>query len=119
MADQDPNAPKFIPKSLPVFWKSGDKVVAKSETKIQLPTGSETATFSQQDAKTCGGCRHFRGAQKDRPTIKGFVAAALHEAGWKKMFLGDKPENLGRCSEDEGLVVGPNSRACTHYSQKR
>jgi len=118
MADQDPKAPRYVPQSLPVFWKSGGKVIAKTETKVHLPTGTEVAAFSTSDVKTCGSCKGFRGPDKDRPTIKGFVAAAMHEAGWKKMFLGDKPENLGRCTEDAELVVGPNSRACTHYNPR-
>lgn len=117
MADQG-TGPKVVPSSLPVFWKSGGKVIAKSETKVHLPTNSEVATFASQDIKTCASCKHFRGPEKDRPTVKGFVAAAMHEAGWKKMFFGDKPENLGRCGEDAGLVVGPNSRACTHHSSR-
>lgn len=113
MADQD--GPKLVPKTIPVLWKSGGQTIAKSHTKVHLPTTGEVQLFSATDIKTCGSCRAFRGPDKDRPTIRGFVAAAMHEAGWKKQFLGDKPENLGRCSEDAELVVGPNSRACGHY----
>lgn len=114
MADQD--GPKLVPKTLPVLWKSGGKTIARSQTQIHVPTTGEAMAFGAQDIKTCATCRYFRGPEKDRPVVQGFVAAALHEAKWKLGFLGDKPENLGRCGEDKELVVGPNSRACGHYT---
>jgi hypothetical protein len=120
VADQndpnDPNRPQ--PSSLPVFWKSGGKTVGKTSSPIHMPTLSETASFAQTNITTCGSCRHFRGPEKDRATISGFVAQAIHEAGWKKLYLGDKPERLGRCTEDAELVVGPNSKSCSRYTKR-
>lgn len=118
MADEG-EGPRPLPASLPVLWKHQGKTIARSQTKIHLPTTGEVATFANAATmKTCANCTHFRGPQKDRQSIAGFVAAAIHEAQWKMGFLGDKPENLGRCGEDAQLVVGPNSKACTHHTAR-
>lgn len=124
MADQnrpdDPN--KAQPSSLPVFWKTGGKVVGQTRSNVHLPTANEVATFSGQAVSTCGSCRHFRGGESqskaDALGIREMVRAAVHVNGWKRMFFGHQPEDLRRCAEDPELAVGPHSRACTRYTAR-
>jgi hypothetical protein len=118
----DPKLRPAVQGALPVQWVHKGQVVHKTTTSVSplhQPTPDEIASFSSQRVDTCASCRHFRGVEKDRPAINGFVALALLEAKWKKAFLGDDPDKLSRCGENSELVVGPNSRACGHYTPRK
>lgn len=118
------DGPRIPKRTIPVTWGTGAKDPRTGRMKHQIDSRSEVITepsladiaaFSDPTVKTCGSCAHFRPPEKDRPTIRGFLARAIHEAGWKKEYMGDKPENLGRCRENADLVVGVHSRQCDHY----
>lgn len=117
----DPNRPQ--PASLPVYWKTGGKVVSKTRSPIHMPGAQEVATYGAHDVKTCGSCRHFRGGEQqskaDSNAIGSLVRAAVKENGWKRIFFGQPPESLRRCAEDAELAVGPQSRACSRYTPRR
>lgn len=125
MADQqnpdDPN--KAQPSSLPVFWKTGGKVVSQTRSRVHLPTAGELESFSSAQVRTCGECKHFRGdeapSKADASSIREMVRAAVHVNGWKRMFFGHQPEDLRRCREDAELAVGPMSRACSRFTPRR
>lgn len=119
MTDQPPRMPK---RSLPVTWNSGKSGTPGAPAPIHSraaviaePTLEDIAAFSDQNAKTCGSCKFFHPPDKNRPTIRGFLARAIYEAGWKKEYMGDSPENMTRCRENADLVVTMNSKSCDHY----
>lgn len=114
MSDDD--QPVQIKRNLPITWKSGENKIESNATMIQEASLKDIAVFANQQATTCGSCRHFRPPNKDRPTVSAFVARAVHEALWKKEYLGHTPENLSRCREDASKLVGVNSKSCDHYT---
>lgn len=118
MSDDAPRAPK---RSLPVTWKGGAGVAPIHDRApvIQEASDSDVAIFADQRATTCGSCKHFRPPEKDRPAVRGMIAAAIHEAKWKLGFLTHAPEDIGRCRENDTLAVGMHSKSCDHYSGGR
>lgn len=123
MSNNQPPIPK---RSLPVTWGTGARDPRTGRMKqeiqstaqvIQEPTLQDIAAFTGENLTTCGSCAHFRPPNKDRPEVKGFLARAIHEAGWKLGYMGHSPENLSRCRENEQLLVGVHSKSCGHYSK--
>jgi hypothetical protein len=103
--------------TIPITWKGAGTAI--EDRAIVVADNKQIASFGDQRVRTCGSCRHFRGTDKDRPEISGFVARTIYEAKWKLGFLTHRPEELGRCGENAELAVGVNSRACDHYTEAR
>lgn len=120
MADEKRRLP--VQKSLPMQWRSGDNVI--NDRANVHPTGpiveasdADVLAFANQRAKTCGTCKFLRPGDRDRPEVKGFVAAAIHEAKWRLGWLAPDPKDLRRCGMNEGLAVAPTSAACDQYRE--
>lgn len=125
---------RYLP-ALPIEWRTPKPgtggvhpndydVVGRTRSVIEAPTPEEMRVFADQRRLTCASCKHFRSpdsdkGSRDRPAISNFVARALLEFKWKKRFLVDSPENLGRCDQNSELAVGPNSGACPAYKPRR
>lgn len=92
----------------------------KHQTLVSLPTEEEKELFSNTRVRTCASCKHFRKEHfgDNRKLVNKFVAALIHDYEWRKEFLGDNPENMGRCGAKDNLVTGPSSLACQSYRPK-
>lgn len=87
---------------------------------VHLPNDEEVKNFSKTRIRTCGSCKHFRKdhfGDKKNVTNK-FVAELIHDYEWRKEFLGDDPENMGRCGAKDDTITGPSSLACESYRAK-
>jgi len=127
----DDEIPGGVRTSIPITWGSGRRVdpkTGKEEFKhridsqaslIKEPSLKDIAAFADQTARTCGSCVHYHPPEKNKPTIRGFLARAVHEAGWKTSFMPGKPEELTRCAEDSDRVVGAHSKSCDHYREAK
>jgi|SRR6185503_11798414 len=102
---------------LPLQWQNGAGEGVGQQRMIQKPTLKQVEQFTRAQVRTCGSCKHFRN-NHFRQIAGRFMAKLIHEYQWNPKYIGDRPENMGRCAEDESLAVGPNSLACSHYNPK-
>lgn len=106
---------------LPIDWKTGGQVIAREQL-IRKPTARQAQVFASARVRTCADCKFFRhdALQKPKGLVRGFMHRLWEEWGTKgSNFLGDRPDRMGRCAQDEELVTGPSSLACDHYKPKR
>lgn len=127
----DDQSPK-IKTSLPITWGTGAVHDPKTGTRtgfqhqintrasmIKEASMADIAAFSDQRATTCGSCVHYHPPEKNKPVVRGFLAQAIHEAGWKLPFMPGRPEELTRCREDADKIVGAHSKSCDHYRESK
>lgn len=103
---------------LPVSYRTGgDGRMVGSERLIQLPTLKDTALFGIKRIRTCGGCKFFQ-QKAFAPVRAEFMAQLVHDHRWNPAFIGDDPQKMGRCEQDETLLTGPNSLGCSQFRAK-
>lgn len=113
--EEDAQAREAQASGLPVEFRAGRDVVGRSM--LVKPTTQQVATFSCTRVRTCGGCKFFHKAGFAE-VRSDFMAKLIHDYQWRPDFIGDHPSKMGRCSQNEELVTGPNSLACDQFRPK-
>ncbi len=107
--------------AVPITWKAGgtEQIVGR-DMLVAQPTRAQVNLFSQSRIRTCASCKSFAHEHFQQKDVKrGFIRAIWEEWGPNgHKYVGDRPDKLGRCRQDERLAVGPNSLACSHYKAK-
>lgn len=103
-------------RGVPMTMSAGGQTVSRSQL-VHQPSLSEVRSFSKTQVRTCGMCKHFR--HKDFQDVKDtFMAKLIHEYQWNPKFIGDNPANMGRCAQNDQIVVGPSSLGCEVFKAK-
>lgn len=99
-------------RGLPLQYRSGGQTVAESSL-IAKPDAHQLQAFQNLRVRTCGSCKFFR-REAFQEVAPEFMKKLVREYEWNPAFL-EHPTKMGRCAQDEELVVGPNSLGCDQY----
>ena len=115
------DAPDMSGGGIKTSWGSGEqKSGIETLTPVIKPSKSQMRVFGDPDAKTCGGCRHFRpDAFKAEARRTQFFRELINGYQWKPEHLCDAPDKLGLCHMSDGTICGPNTAACDHWTPQR
>ena len=101
---------------LPLDYMSGGESIAQHSL-IAAPDARQLRVFQNARVRTCSSCKHFDNANFVK-VAGAFMKKLVHEYEWNPKYIGDHPSKMGRCGQDEQLVVGPNSLGCDAYRAK-
>jgi len=108
---------------IPVTWHqagqglSRESIVGPERRLVEKLTPQQVNLFSRSRVRTCGQCKHFR-LSYFQQVKSAFMRRLVIEHEWRPEFIGDHPTKMGRCMQDESLVVGPNSLGCDAFKPK-
>lgn len=100
-------------------WQGGSSKL-ETITPVVKPSKHQLEVFGNPNAKTCGGCRHFRqDAFKAEAKRTQFFRELIKGYEWKPEHLCDPPDQLGLCHMRDGTICGPRTAACDHWTPQR